>query len=220
MLLASCATPVKVREPASMLPKIDVPAEVDLKKSMVQIFPAVAADNGIWYFFYLQLKDARGNYVDCLPAEIELKTQKGLPVEFKYQKILTGRYYLTLEKTAKISSAQLDFFVKGKPLKEQFKLNMRLPDRTKTTIKMLRNDRNEISFQLRLADKDNLPVETPDQPEILLDGEGSVEEMRQISDGIWEFKVIYPEQNQIMYFSVRAQGVYLRKVFRYQHVEK
>jgi NADH dehydrogenase/NADH:ubiquinone oxidoreductase subunit G len=155
-----------------------------------------------------------------LPSEIELKTSKGSAVEFKFQKILMGRYYLTLEKTAEISSAQIDFFVKGKPLKEHFQLSMRLADKTKTTIKMLRNDRNELTFKLRLADKNNLPVETPDQPEILLDGEGSVEEMRHISEGVWEFKVIYPEQNQIMYFSVRAHGVYLGKVFRYQHVEK
>lgn len=220
IFITSCASPVKLRKPASMPTKIQIPAEMDHKKSMVQIFPAVAADNGIWYFFYLRLKDAKGNFVDCLPADIELRTQKGSVVEFKFQKILTGRYYLTLEKTAKISSAQLDFFVKGKPLKEQFQLSMRLPDKTKTTFKMLRNDRNEILFQMRLADKDNLPVETPDRPEILLEGEGSVEEMRHISEGVWEFKVIYPDENQIMYFSVRAHGVYLSKIFRYQHVEK
>lgn len=221
ILLASCASPPKkIRRPASAPIKVLVPAELDLKKSMVQIFPAIAADNGIWYFFYVQLKDSRGNYIDCEPSEIELKTHKGASVAFKYQKILTGRYYLTLEKTAEISSAQMDFFVKGKALKEQFQLSMRLPDKSKTTIKLLRNERNVISFQLRLADKDNQPVETPDQPEILLEGEGHVEEMRHISEGVWEFSVIYPEENQIMYFSVRAHGVFLGKLFRYQHVEK
>lgn len=223
LLSFSCASQKPERKIAS-IPKINkafkVPGIMDRQKSLVQIFPAVAADSGIWYFFYIQLKDSKGHFVDCDPSDLSLKTTKGKEIPFKYERLFTGRYYLTIEKTVEFNSGQLDFFIKGKPLNEQFQLSMRQPDRTKSTIKILRNEHNEITFQLRLNDSSNAPVDTPDRPEILLEGLGSVENVKHISEGVWEFSVIYPEENQIMYFSIRAQGVYLGKLFRYQHVEK
>jgi hypothetical protein len=111
----------------------------------------------------------------------------------------------------------MDFFVSGKPLKEQFKLEMSIPDRATSTIKILANKGNVIKFQLRLADDRNKPIETLDQPEILMDGgHGTLEGVKKMAKGIWEFNVVYPEVNQIMYFSVRSQGILLQKLLRYQ----
>jgi hypothetical protein len=222
LLVTSCATQAPVRNIASV-PKplrIEKPAELDLKKSNVLIFPAIADGDGLWYFFYVQLKDSNGKYIDCMPSEIGLKTHKGKDIPFKFQKVLTGRYYLTLEKTADISSGQLDIFIRGKALKEQFQLHMGHPDKAHTKISVIQNTRNKLTFRLRLADKMNQPVVAPEQPEILLEGQGAIDEMVHIQEGVWEFSIIYPEGNQIMYFSVRAQGVYLANIFRYQHVEK
>jgi hypothetical protein len=133
---------------------------------------------------------------------------------------LDGRYYITIEKTSEFSSAEMDIFLKGRPLKEQFKLSMHYPDQKNSSIKMIKNSNNILVFRLRLADKNNRLVEIPDRPEIILEGVGNVDDLRHVSEGTWEFSVIYPEENQIMYFSVRAMGVYLSNIFRYQHVEK
>lgn len=219
IFLIGCASERPVRKIASVDTIVKI-GQVDLKKSSVQIFPAVAADDGLWYYFYVQLRDTDGKYIDADPSDIGLKTDKGKPVPFKLERLLVGRYYLTLEKTADISSVQMDFFIQGKKLKEQFKMQMRLPDKAHSKITIVKNTIERITFRLRLADKLNQPVEIPDRPEIILEGVGSVENIKHVHEGIWEFSLIYPNENQIMYFSVRAHGVYLNKLFRYQHVEK
>jgi hypothetical protein len=193
---------------------------IDFKKSLIQIFPAVAEQEGLRYYFYLQLKNQSGEFVDCDPADLTLKTKRGKKVPFKYERLLTGRYYLTILKTPQISSAEMNFFIQGRPLKEQFKLHFQEVSRAHTKLYVLKNTRNKIKFRLRLADRLNQPVEIPDQPEIILDGQGQIDDVKHVDEGTWEFSVIYPDQNQIMYFSLRAHGTYFDRIFRYQHVEK
>lgn len=219
LLVAACASPDPEKQ-ARKIASMSRPVIYDHSKSLVQIFPAVSSDNSIWYYFYVQTKDTFGRFTAIDTNEIEIRTRKGKKIPFKVEQLLQGRYYLTLEKTAEFSSAELDVFVRGKALKEQFKLNMRQPDQANSSIKMIKNSRNTLVFRLRLADKKNQPVEVPDKPEIILEGMGNIEEFKHISEGTWEFSIIYPEQNQIMYFSVRAMGVYLSNLYRYQHVEK
>lgn len=218
LVLTACASPPpKPERKLASVPEVPI---YDHSKSQVQIFPAVAADNALWYYFYVETKNTKGKYFAVEPSEIEVRTHKGKKVPFRFEQLLAGRYYITLEKTFDISSAQLDVLVKGKPLKEQFKLNMRVPDKVHSKITLVKKTRNKIIFRLLLADKKDQPVEIPDKPEIILEGIGSVEEMRHVSEGTWEFSLIYPEENQIMYFSVRAMGIYLSNLYRYQHVEK
>jgi hypothetical protein len=219
LLTVGCASKAPERSIASAI-RAARPNIYDHTRSLAHIFPAVAADNGIWYYFYVETKNTYGRFYNIDPSEIEIKTHKGKKVAFKYEQILAGRYYLTLEKTVDVSSAELDIFVRGKALKEQFKLNMRQPDKANSTIKLVKISDNRLVFRLRLADKKNQPVEMPDKPEIILEGMANVEDVTHVSEGTWEFTVIYPEQNQIMYFSVRAMGVYLSNIYRYQHVEK
>jgi hypothetical protein len=210
---------VKDRQVAAVATPKKIPI-LDYKKSLVNIYPAVPTEEGLWYYFYVQLKDTDGMFLDCSSKEIVLKTSKGRILPFTQERSLKGRYYLTLEKTADISSGQIDVFVQGVPLKEQFKLHFKYPDKRNSKISILRNKDNKITFTLRLADKDNAPVEMPENPEIILEGSGTIDEIKYVSEGTWEFSLVYPEENQIMYFSVRAQGVYLSNLFRYQHVEK
>ena len=193
--------------------------EVDLKKSEVQIFPAVASDTGVWYYFYVQLKDRNGNYVDCGPHELTLATTKGQPIPFDYERRLPGRYYLTVEKSADFSSSQLNFFVQNKPLKEKFKLHFSPPSRSKSKISVLEKNSRYLKLQLKLIDEQNRPVQMPDKPEVMFEGHGYIEDIKQVEEGTWEFRVIYPDENQIMYFSVRAMGVFMPKIFRYHHVQ-
>lgn len=194
--------------------------EIDLKRSEVQIFPAVASESGVWYYFYVQLKDQNGNYVDCEPGDISLTTSKGEPIFFEYERQLPGRYYLTVEKTPAVSSHQLNFYIQDKPLKEKFKLHFTLPSKTKSKISVLEKRNHYLKLQLKLVDENNKPVQMPDQPDVMFEGLGYVEDFKQVGEGVWQFRVIYPDDNQIMYFSVRAMGVFMPKIFRYHHVQE
>lgn len=217
-LITACAADQERQ--ARKIASMSRPIIYDHSKSLVNIYPAVSADDGIWYYFYVQTKDTFGRFTSIETSDIEIRTRKGKKVPYKLEQTLPGRYYLTIEKTSEFSSAELDVLVRGKALKEQFKLNLHHPDKANTTIKLVKNSHHKLTFQLRLADKKNQPVVIPDQPEIILDGMGNIEDLKQIKEGTWQFSIVYPEQNQIMYFSVRAMGIYLTNIFRYQHVEK
>ena len=191
--------------------------EVSRAHSLVQLFPTSEGDT-LTYNFYLQLKNEKSEYVDCDPSEIILKTKKNRPVPFKLERLLTGRYYLILNKSQGLKD--IDFFVKGIELKEKFNLNLRKPDKKFTSITIAQKDDGKVVFRLKLADKTNKPVVLLNEPEIVLEGRGEIEGVRYIQEGIWEFTLVYPEENQIIYLSVRAQGVYLTNLLRYQHIEK
>ncbi|WPU65684.1 hypothetical protein [Peredibacter starrii] len=215
VLLVSCAEAPLRRNPASESP-VQL-GEVSRSHSSVQLFPS-AENDSLTYYFYLQLKDSKGQFVDVSPSEIALKAKNKRPVKFKLERILNGRYYVIVEKSEHAKS--VDFVVQNQTLKEKVSLNFRQPDRRYSSISIKTKGEGKITFQLRLADKSNRPVLLPDQPEIVLEGRGEIEDLKHIQEGIWQFTVIYPEDNQIMYFSVRAQGVYLVNLLRYQHIEK
>lgn len=219
ILLVACASKKPERKIASVSSP-EVVRVIDMKKSHVEIFPAVAADSGLWYYFFVQLKDQSGRYIDCRDGDLSLKNHRKKVIPFNRERVSVGRYYLSLEKTAEISSGELDFFVQGKALKEHFRLNYRQPSREHTTFSVLRNEGGKITLRLVLADKLNRKVELPDKPEIILEGQGIIEDLHHTGEGTWEFSVIYPEENQIMYFSVRAMGLLLTNLYRYQHIEK
>ena len=218
LLLVGCASPPALRKPSSEASFRF--GEIDTLKSRVQIFPAIISNGELVHYFYLQLKDQEGKFVDCDPSEISPVTHKGQPIPFKYERLLTGRYYVTIPQSPDMNYGELNFFIKDKLLKEQFKLYLQQPDKSHAQVSLVKNDKNKMTLRLRLADKANRPVALPDTPEVLLDGLGFVEELKLIDEGIWEFSVIYPEQNQIMYFSIRAHGAYFERIFRYHHVEK
>lgn len=218
LLVVGCANQPPQRKPSSETSFRF--GEIDTLKSRVQIFPAVITNGESVHYFYLQLKDREGKFIDCEPSEISLVTPSGQPIPFQYERLFTGRYYVTIQQSSEVNFGELSFFIRDKLLKEQFKLYLKKPVKSHTQVFLVKNDKNKMTLRLRLADKANQPVALPDTPEVLLDGLGSIEDLKLIDDGIWEFSVIYPEQNQIMYFSIRAHGVYFERIFRYHHVEK
>lgn len=219
LFLISCASKKPVREIAYVNSAVEN-LGIDLSKSLVNIHPATAADNGVWYYFYIQLKNSDGKYVDTDLSDFKLKNSKGQSIDFKIERVLRGRYYITIEKTAEINSSQIDFFVKNKLLKEKLKLQMMTPSLVNTRLILVHDSNHRAVFRLKLLDKDNKPVELPDWPEIIIDGTATIEDLKHIGEGIWEFTVVYPEENLVLYFSVRALGTYFNNILRYQHIEK
>ena len=215
-ILFGCSSKPADRRPASVIEIVN--HSVDPSTSKVQIFPAQANQDGVWYYFYVQLKNTEGQFIDS--DEIELKTNSGENIEFQLERTLPGKYYIIIKKRAGLSSAQLNLFVQGKPLREEFKLSFDYPSRKKSKIVLVEKSLHQNTYRLHLQNENGEHVAIKEKPEIYLEGLGVVEEPHLISDGVWEFSVTYPEQNTIMYFSVRAMGVFLPKLFRYQHVEK
>ena len=194
--------------------------EVDFKRSLVQVFPSDSTEETISYYLYVQLKDSSGNYIDCESADFSLKNKLGTDVPFKFERVFTGRYYLNIDKEEGNHWRYLDLFLHKRPLKEEFKLQFRKPHKAHSRITKIKVTPGKLVLLLRLADRNNIPVQMPDGPEILMDGDGQIEEIKHVREGVWEFTVIYPDENQILYFSVRGLGVSLRNLYRYQHIEK
>jgi hypothetical protein len=192
---------------------------LDLKKSQIQIFPAQVRDKGLIYYFYLQLKDKDGNFTDVNIQDFALKTSSGQNIEFESERVLKGRYYLSIIKSPGLNAGELEFYIRDIPLKKNIKFDFLVPDRAKSKIVIIPSLRYEIVFHLILRDASNRPVVLPHSPEILVEGNANINEIRQVSEGVWEFSLSYPEDNQIFYFSVRAMGVVFPHFYRYQHIE-
>lgn len=75
-------------------------------------------------------------------------------------------------------------------------------------------------MRLKLADKNNHPIKLDELPEILVEGEAVVEDIKFVKKGVWEFTLKYPESNVIVYLSVRCLDVFFEHIYRFQHVEK
>ena len=215
ILLTSCAGTTPKRTPsAESFMRLGV---VDLPKSRARLFPA---DKPGVYNFYLELRDAAGDYVDCDQSEVEVLTRKKVGLPFAFERLLVGRYYLTIDEEAVGPVGLVEIAVRGERLPDKFKLIPQKPDAKFSKITLIENERNIMRLRLRIADAQNQTLDLQDRPEILFHGEGDVSELEEKGNGVWEFSVIYPEVNQIMYFSIRAQGTYIHRIFRYHHIEK
>lgn len=218
ILLVGCAVPPKMRSPSSQTAlRIGI---VDRTNSRIQLFPSATTSFGEEpvHYLYLELKDTSGQYVDCLPEEIYLRDSKKAEVPFKLERLLLGRYYLLLNQNLGIT--KLDVFVKGKLLQAKLKLPTQKPDRAHSKIQFVKYVQNKMVYRLHLADARNQPLKLLERPEIFLEGLGMIVDIVPVGEGNWEFSVLYPEDSQVMYFSIRAQGVYFERIFRYHYVEK
>jgi hypothetical protein len=219
-ILFSCAE-APLRVPASIDTEFYFD-DISKDQSVVRLFPPENQDGVFHYYFFLQLKNSVGRYTDIDERDVELKQGKSEKISFTLERQLRGRYYLKVDTREKFSQKQLDVYVQGKLMKEQFKLSMAPVDMKMTKLKLLSKRKHRAKFQLILSDKEGKGVEIPTIPEIILDPEGyaEIEDLVHVKQGVWEFTMTYPEHNIILYLSVRAHGVYLEKLFRFQHVEK
>ncbi|HXH75525.1 MAG TPA: hypothetical protein VNJ08_11200 [Bacteriovoracaceae bacterium] len=219
LFLCACSQVPLIRGPASIETSVFV-SEFDPKKSSVKVFPSHINDKNFRYYLYVELKDSNGQFVDCESGEIQLKQENGKKVHFELKRVLRGRYYLTLNENAQTKDVKLNLFVRKIQLKQEMKLFLKKADRNKSWVKAIRAERNGLKMKLFLGDAKGKPVELPTPPEILLNGAGEIENLVHVGAGTWEFDLIFPNSNQIIYISVRAHGKYMADMFRIQHIEK
>lgn len=218
VFFASCAEVPIQRLPSSE--SLIRSGEISFRKSEIKNFPPAFEDGSIKYYFYLQLKNMNGEFVDCDSSEITLKNKKGTKVEFLFERLFPGRYYLILEENRVDDSNEILVFIRGKQLGNNFKLALNYPDEAFTKIHLVKDEAGILTLRLHLNDKNNRPVSSQFPPEMILEGWGEMSDLIPIQEGIWEFNVLHPEVNQIFYISLRSQGVYIPRIYRFQYIEK
>lgn len=209
--------------------------QVDRSKSSVRLFRPEMEDKIFRYYFYLQLKDMDGKWVDVDKSEIAIKTTEGKKLDFQLKRQgVTGRYYVIVERPGELQFSKLNFYIQGHKILERFNLFMPVPDSSKSRLEIVDHnyEKRIIHFRLTLNDSQGRPVEDAGYPEIIMKTESIgnpsygpieglvIEDYELIKKGVWEFYLLYTEQNQIIYFTVRSQGTYLNNLFRLHHVDK
>lgn len=218
LFLVTACSNVVVRNPASLETEHKF-GEVDFLKSKVKIFPPEIDKKVFRKFFYLELKDADGKFIDVKEREIKL-LHNDSPVSTKVERTLRGRFYVTLEGLVDHLERKIDLYVKNRPMTKDLKVVFKKASRRYSKIKILHPQAKGKRMQLFLADSNGKPLEIPSKPEIIIEGQGEVEDLEHIGEGKWEFDLVFPDTNSIIYISVRAHGVYLESLFRIQHIEK
>lgn len=211
--LISCAfAPEKDFTPSSPI----VLGKINSEYSSVKLF-ANASDESDHIHLYLELKKSPNSLVDVEAREIDVNYLKTKP-SFKVNRVSQGRYQLEfaheLENLKKVKIR-----VQGKLLKHQL-ISFKKPSCSHSKLKLLQKGDHQISMQLVLKNKKGKRVETQTAPEIILEGLGEVSALMMTKQGVWEFTVDILEENQIIYLSVRANGVQMDRLFRYQHIAK
>jgi hypothetical protein len=82
------------------------------------------------------------------------------------------------------------------------------------------NPEYSLWLELNLKDLKGHPLDLNYLPEVIIEGEAVISDIRRIKKGTWHIHLSYPDDNLILYFSVRANGVKLERLLRFQHVEK
>ncbi len=188
--------------------------------SVVKQFPPKHEEKFTRYFFYVELKEMSGSYIDRDLHEFVVKDKKNiLPV--KVERVLRGRYYVILDSDKNLSMASLDFYIAGLKLRESFQLGLKAAHPKHTKIQKIKMKSSYAKLELHLKDKNGKPVEAPEPPEIIInETDVEVTKLEHMGNGIWQIRLRYPMGNQLFYISVRSYGVDFKNLFRFQYIDQ
>lgn len=192
----------------------------EMERSQVKKFPPEISNNNFRFYFYVELKDSEGEPVDVFNREFKVLDEMNNFVPFRVKRIVSGQYYLIVDKDLNEKARTLKFMVSGKKFEQEFTLSTTEASPKHSFITIDKNQRHRVKFILTLRDQNNRPVELPSNPEFILDGNAVTEDIKYLKDGKWEFHIIHPEENQVIYISVRAHSAYFPKLYRYHYVER
>ncbi|HXH29993.1 MAG TPA: hypothetical protein VNJ01_04205 [Bacteriovoracaceae bacterium] len=216
LLLSSCAN-----EPLRSIASEPITyGIVDMGQSGVKFVSPEVRGLVLEHHLSMYFKDSQGNFVDFETDSLKVWDRNGREISFKINRHLLGQYYVTIVQKLTAPALVIDFKVHGKALRIPVTLNNRQASASHSNLKKVKEEGNRILLRLDLADESGRIILLSNPPEIIVGGSQIIEEIKQIRDGRWEFWVRVLETNHILYFSIRADGVYLPNFYRYQHVEK
>jgi hypothetical protein len=218
--LFACAR-APVREPAGWEFEPQWGAFVTERSSAKQFAP-VYGEESIKHVFSLELRDEFNLFVDYLPEEFSVRDGAGKAVAFEVRRELPGRYFVMVEQKLQLHLEQdLEILVAGRAVSDKFKLHIERPESTGTSLRIVHQQDHKVRFRLTLGNAKGRHIASVNTPEIILDGneQALIEDLTQVRRGVWEFTLVHPDENQLIYLSVRAQGAYFKNLFRFQHIE-
>lgn len=213
LFFLGCAKFPPLRDPAALLGDI---SHRPVSHELSAIKPTVASE----LQYYLRLKDDEDQDTDINSSAIELKDRANQIIPFKLEREKVGHYYLALENTPQPWQFPLRLFYQQQAFKDQLNCYTLKADARQSKIQILEKAPHELSLELLLKDSKGNIIQMNELPEIILEGAGEVQELRAMSPGRWQFKILYPDDNEIMYFSVRTNNAYLERIFRLQFIAK
>lgn len=166
--------------------------------------------------FLVHMKNSLSQNIEISFTEVKVQNAQGKVIPFQLQRVSSGKYYVL----PVCQQKELQISIQDKVIGQKFKLNVRKPAKERSSLRVVSRGDHFMLMRLKLADKCNHPVLTDELPEILVEGEAVVEDLKSVENGLWEFTLKYPENNVIIYLSVRCHEVFLEHVYRFQHVEK
>lgn len=209
----SCASDPQ-RHISSIEPIVE--GKIDQRQSEISSFPS-DQENPSSLFFYMDLKNSKKRPVDISLDDIKV-SEAGESIEAKVRRLSLGRYEIEIFENIE-NLKELVFSVQDKTLKHKVRPIQR-PSKSKTKFVIISNKNHELVVQLFLQDKRGNFVDLQFSPEIMIEGAGTLNDLMMVKKGLWQFRVTFSEDNHILYFSVRANGVYLERLLRFQHLEK
>jgi hypothetical protein len=190
--------------------------EVDPAQSTVHLFPNHSGHPDL-HHFYLELRNLNNKLVDIELRDISLKLEKNSPSIY-IKRISVGRYQMEVYDHIP-HFKKLKLVVQNKIIKHTI-VRKQKPVKANSKIKLVSNTNNKLKLHVYLKDEKNSAVILETSPDIILDGLGGLSKPVKVKDGVWEFVIDYPEMNQVLYISIRANGIMLEKLYRHQHIEK
>lgn len=186
--------------------------KVSSDKSVVKVFnTGISTKQNSGLYLYLELKNKKGKLVDCDPSDILVKSDKGEKIPFSLHRSAKGKYYIS---PSAVNSEEIFVVIKKAILKAKSNVHMTIGD--ELTSKLILRMAMPYKVIFRLITQ----IPLPGTPEIITEGgNGVVEGIRKINGTTWEFSLIYPEQDQLIYITARSHGVLLSNRYRFQHIE-
>lgn len=185
--------------------------KVSSDKSTIKVFNSSVStnQNSVPLYLYLELKDKKGKLVDCKPSKFLVKSDKGETIPFTLHRSGKGKYYIS---PRIISSKELVISMSGAILK--VKIHSVAGEDLSSKLMLRKTMPYKAIFRLIT------PIPLLSIPEIITEGgNGVIEGLSKINAKTWEFALIYPEQDQLIYVSARSHGLLLSNRLRFQHVE-
>jgi len=199
---------------------IAISSEIDLSQTTLKIFPPEIESHYFKFHFYFETRNIHHQFIDFNPEDLKIVSHRKKILKFDLQKIAVGKYYLNFRHAINGSELGLSFFLRNKLIYNLPRFSLSLVDRSRSWVKSLGMIQDGLRLRLFLSDADGREIKTLVPPEIMVSGEAEVIDLRQIAGGLWEFTLIYPNYNQIIYLSVRTQGSFIGQMYRLRHIEK
>lgn len=111
-------------------------------------------------------------------------------------------------------------YVGKNKIKLRLKESLSIPSLEFTQAKIFSRSGDQIIVSFDLKDRQNKSLTEVEDFEVIVEGDARLREVKRGDQGQLKAALTIPDYNQIIYLSLRVNGVYLPRIFRHQHIAK